>query len=195
MELKKVFMLIKRGLTDNTPVCVYPWEVPILNEIHAGNAQLVTIDQLCDLKGGVAKEIKPKKREVNGRVFTADRSPTLREQFESLTKVDPELNPLKDPAAEFARLCALYGMHTDIPLPNAEKVYGSLVGFRAAMKEYAAGRSPDVAGETGPIEEEKPVAEMSDVELKEKLKEMKIPFSKKATREELEDLLTEAIAA
>lgn len=146
--IQKVFMLIQRGLTDRTPVCVWPWEQPILEEIHGGNAQPVTLDELCDLQGA-AKVTKLKMLHKE-----AELGPSMREQYEAMVKVDPETNPLADPEAEFVRLVELYGMHVNVKMPNVEKVYGSLANFRSAMRDYARGRTPDFIGETGPIETE-----------------------------------------
>ncbi len=146
--LEKVFMLVQRGLTDRTPVCVFPWEQPILEEIHGGNAQPVSIDELCDLQGA-AKVTKLKMLHKE-----AEEGPTMREQYEAMVRVDPENNPLNDPEAEFARLVETYGMHVNVKLPNVEKVYGSIAGFRQAMRDYSRGRKPDFIGETGPIEPE-----------------------------------------
>jgi hypothetical protein len=49
--LKRIFITIRRGITDATAVCVFPWEKPLIEEIHGGNATLVTIDQMCSKDG------------------------------------------------------------------------------------------------------------------------------------------------
>lgn len=151
--MEKVFMLIQRGLTDRTPVCVFPWEQPILEEIHGGNAQPVTIDGLCDLQGA-SKVTKMKMLHPK-----AEEGPTMREQYEAMVKVDAETSPLNDPEAEFGRMVEVYGMHVNVKLPNVEKVFGSPAGFRKAMRDYAHGNVPDFVGETGPIETEAAEAE------------------------------------
>lgn len=187
--MQKVFMLIQRGITDRTPVCVFPWEQPILEEIHGVNASPITIDELCDLQGAKVKTVKPREREVEGKKVMVDEGPTMREQYEAMVEVDPESNPLNDPEAEFERLANTYGMHTQIKLANVEKVYGSMGGFRMAMRDYAKGKTPDFVGETGPIEaEEKPLAEMSTPELRTLLKGRGVDVPKRAGREVLEDL-------
>lgn len=188
--ITRVFMLIRRGITDQTPVCVFPWEKPILEEIHGSNAEEVSIDQLCELKGAV------KIKKVKLRHKDAAEGMSMREQYEAMVQVDPERNPLADPEAEYERLGARYGMHVKVALPNVEKVYGSFGNFRQAMKEYASGRTPGFRDESGPIEaEEKPLAEMTDKEVREVLKGRGVDIPKKASREALEELYVETVAA
>jgi len=152
--MEKVFMLIQRGMTDRTPACVWPWEKPILEEIHGANAVEVSIDELCDLRGAVKVEkVKPIARglDVNGKQVRSEEAPSLRAQYEAMLKLDPNANPLDDPESEFGRMVDKYGMHLNVNLPNVEKVYGSVGNFRRAMREYANGRTPDFVGESGPI--------------------------------------------
>jgi hypothetical protein len=194
--MQKVFMLIQRGMTDRTPVCVFPWEKPILEEIHGGNAQEISLEELCELRGATKiQKIKPRQREINGKKIVSDEVPSMRAQYEAMVKVNPDENPLEDPEAEFGRLAEKYGMHLQVNLPNVEKVYGSVGNFRRALKDYASGRSPDFVGETGPITEDKPVAEMSDKKLKEALKAMGVKFDGNSGREVLEELYTDHVAA
>lgn len=196
--MQKIFMLIQRGITDRTPVCVFPWEKPILEEIHGGNAVEVTLDELCDLRGAVKIEkIKPIERGmgVNGKPVKAEEVPSMRAQYEAMVVLDPDTNPLNNPEAEFGRLAGMYGMHTQVNLPNVEKVYGSVGNFRRAMREYANGRSPDFVGESGPIVAEKPLAQMNDKELKAALRARDIEVPAKAARAELEELYAETAAA
>lgn len=188
--MEKVFMLIQRGLTDKTPVCVWPWEQPILEEIHGGNAVAVTIDEMCDLKTPVkVKEIKLR--------HSTEKIPGLRQQLEAMVKINPEANPLDDPEAEYARLENCYGRHLQVNLPNVTKVYGSIGNFRRAMRDYANGRVPDFLDVAGPIEVpgEKKTADMTDAEIRAVLKEKKIPVPKNADREDLEELLTGSVTA
>ena len=189
--INRIFMTIQRGLTDKTPVCVYPWEKPILEEIHGGNAVEVSIVEMCDLKGAT----KIKKLKLLHK--TSEEGPTMREQYEAMTKADPESDPLADPEAEYGRLAERYGMHTKVALPNVEKVYGSIGNFRRAMRDYARGKTPDFLDTSGPIkeDEQKPVSEMSDGELKAALTKSSIDFGKKPTREHLENLYTDQVAA
>jgi len=194
--MQKVFMLIQRGMTDRTPVCVFPWEKPVLEEIHGGNAQEISLDELCDLKGAAKIEkIKPRERFVDGVKIKAEEVPPMRAQYEAMLKIDPDENPLDDPESEFGRLAEKYGMHINVNLPNVEKVYGSVGNFRRAMREYANGRTPDFVGESGPIRAEKPVAEMSLHELKAALKEKGIKFGGNSGREALEELYADLAVA
>lgn len=182
--MQKVFMLVQRGLTDRTPVCVWPWEKPILEEIHGGNAQEVTLDELCDLKNPLKVKTIKLKNAVGGRMLT------LREQFESMIKVDPDRNPLQDPEQEFDRLIGVYGRHLEVNLPNVMKVYGSIGNFRRAMRDYATGKTPDFLDVSGPIDVpgEKPTAQMTDAEIKAALKEKKVKVPAGADRGDLEEL-------
>lgn len=188
--MQKVFVLVSRGLTDKTAVCVFPWEAPILEEIHGSNAVKVTIDEMCDLKQPIrVKQLKLK--------HSTEKMLTLREQFESMVKIDPLRNPLEDPEAEFARMEGCYGRHLEVNISNVEKVYGSRGNFRRAMREFASGKTPDFLDQEGPIEisGEKPVADMTDGEIRAILKERKVSIPKGAEREELEELLTESVTA
>jgi hypothetical protein len=146
--LTKVFVLIQRGITDRAVRCVWPWEQPILEEIHGGSAQPITIDELCELKGAASvKKVKMLHKKAEDGL-------TMREQYEAMAKMDPERNPLSDPEQEWGRLIECYGMHVNVKLPNAEKVYGSFGNFRQAMKEYLIGRTPGFLEVSGPIETE-----------------------------------------
>lgn len=152
--MRKIFMLIQRGITDRTPVCVWPWEKPILEEIHGGNAVEVSLDELCDLRGAVKVEKQKtitRGLGLDGKQVRSEEVPSMRTQYEAMLQVDPDANPLDDPESEFMRLEATYGMHLRVNLSNAEKVYGSVGNFRRAMREYANGRTPDFLGESGPI--------------------------------------------
>lgn len=190
MAIQRVFMTVKRGMTDNTPVCVFPWEKPILEEIHGGDAVEVSIDEMCSLKGAVSvKKVKFKREE-------AQEGPGMREQFEAMLKVAPDKNPLADPESEFNRLIGKYGMHIDVQLPNVTKVFGSFGNFRSALRDYAKGRVPDFLDTSAPIdEEEKPLAEMTDAEVRKALKARGVEIPKKASREELDELYLEGATA
>lgn len=188
--MNKLFMLIQRGLTDKTPVCVFPWEKPVLEEIHGSNAVEVSIDEMCDLKQPIkVKQLKLK--------HSTEKMLTLREQLETMSRIDPETSPLNDPEAEYDRLVGCYGRHLEVNLPNVTKVYGSIGNFRRAMRDYANGRVPDFLDVAGPIEipGEKKTADMTDAEVRAVLKEKKISIPKNASREDLEDLLTDAVTA
>ena len=188
--MEKVFMLIKRGLTDSTPKVIWPWEQPILEEIHGGNAQPVTIDEMCDLKTPIkVKQLKLK--------HSTEKMLTLRQQLEAMVKLDPDNNPLEDPEGEYDRLIGVYGRHLQVNLPNVTKVYGSLGNFRRAMRDFANGRVPDFLDIAGPIkvDGEKAVVDMTDDEIKAALAERKVKIPKNADREALEELFTDLAVA
>lgn len=189
--LKRVFMTIKRGMTDDTPVCVYPWEKPILEEIHGGNAVEVSIDEMCSLKGA-SKIVKVKLKHKE-----SEEAPSMRDQYIAMTRVDPDSNPLNDPEGEFGRLQALYGMHNEVNMTNVEKVFGNFAMFRRAMRDYASGRTPEMfdVGGDGVDDGETPIAEMSDKELTAKLRAAGVTVTKTMTREDRENALTEVMAA
>lgn len=189
--MQKVFMLIQRGLTDKTAICVWPWEQPILEEIHGGSAVAVTLDEMCDLKQPVRVKQLKLRHSQGGKMLT------LREQLEAMVKLDPDTNPLEDPETEYDRLVGAYGRHLEVNLPNVTKVYGSIGNFRRAMRDYANGRVPDFLDVSGPIqvEGEKKASDMTDAEIRAVLKEKKIPIPKNADREELEELLAGLVTA
>lgn len=195
-------MTIKRGITDATLMCVYPWERPLIEEIHGGNAVVISIDSLCSTEGVKnVKPIKPKERvDLNGKKMVADMGGTQRQKYEAMVAVDPEENPLQDPDAEWGRMVERYGMHPDIKVTVVEKVYGSSRMFRQCMREFAAGKVPeflrdddaedstvdDVAGET------LAVADMTAEQMRKELTERGVTFKKGAARDDLEALLMEA---
>jgi len=179
---RRIFVTVGRGMTDKTPVCVFPWELRILQQIH-GEVVEVTIDQMCDLKDAVKTEKIKHTRSMDAGV-KPDQAPTLRQQLETMAMVDPESDPVNDPEAEYIRLGDKYGMDKEIPLPVVTRVYGefSSGAFAAALKEYSEGvqdKGPD---------------EMSINELRTKLRAEGIDFEKTATKEELRDLLATATA-
>lgn len=187
--MKKVFMLIQRGLTDRTPVCVYPWEKPVLEEIHGSNAIEVSIDEMCDLKSPIkVKQVKLK--------HATEKILSLREQLEAMVRIDPENSPLNDPEGEFDRLIGCYGRHLEVNLPNVMKVYGSIGNFRRSMRDFANGKVPEFMDVSGPIVAgEKPVGDMTDDEIKAALTERGIKFRANANRETLEELFADLAVA
>lgn len=193
-------MLIDRGLTDKTPVCVYPWERPLVEEVHGTSAILITIDQMCDKTG--AKSTKTLKlngarRDQDDQPMTPEYAPDLRRQLEMMATVDPDNNPVDDPAAEWGRCVERYGMHDKVEVSVVEKVYGNERTFRACLRDFAVGRVPDFLNydeEGGEEAEETPLVDMTKAELQEKLTAMGVKFSPSAGKEKLMDLATDAIA-
>jgi len=192
-QLRRIFVQIQRGITDRTLVCVFPWEVPILSEIHGSSATEVSIDELTSMNGAI-RVTTQKLRQAT------DPLPGLREQYEAMA-TSMEDNPLENPELEYQRLGMVYGMHNDVALPNVEKVYGSLQQFRMMLTQFVRnGGVMDYKREatSGSIlddgDESVPIAEMSLNELRAALKNAGITQPKGATRADLEDLLTTATA-
>jgi hypothetical protein len=116
---RRIFATVERGPMDKTAVCIFPWELQILQHVHGGSVKETSIDELCSMEGAAKVEkIKPKRAEGNLN------GPSLREQYEIMVYVDPEQDPALDPAAEYARLSQLYGMDADLPMLNVSRIYG-----------------------------------------------------------------------
>jgi hypothetical protein len=134
----RVFLNVKRGMTDATAVCVYPWEKRLLEAVHGQDVQEVTIEQLSELKDGVIKKEKVKFK-YEGRP-----GPDLRQQLEAMAYVDPEEDPTLDPAAEYGRLADKYGMDKDLPIPVVTRIYGEFESgaFEKVLADHAKERMP-----------------------------------------------------
>jgi hypothetical protein len=141
---RRIFAVIGRGMTDKTAVCVFPWELAILQLVHNDSVEEVTIEKLCDVKQGAIKTEKIKLK------HTQHPAPGLREQYEIMAYVDPEEDPAKDPQTEYDRLANKYGMDKDFPMPCIERVYGPFGAgnFKRALEEHAedVGRSRPTCG-------------------------------------------------
>lgn len=133
---RRVCAVIGRGMTDKTAVWVFPWELAILQLVHNDSVEQKTIDELCDLK-------KPLKVEKQKLKHSEVAPPDLRQQFEIFEYVDPDEDPAKDPASEFDRMVAKYGMDKEFPMPCVERVYGqfSSGNFERMLKEKAEDRA------------------------------------------------------
>ena len=139
---RRVFVNVRRGPMDNTAVCVYPWEVPLLQHVHLNNVEEVSIEAMANQKDGVVKVERLKLK------HTDKPAPDLRAQLEAMAYVDPEDDPANDPAAEFNRLAEKYGMDRDFPMPVVERIYGSYQeggAFEAKLREHAKERIPKPA--------------------------------------------------
>jgi hypothetical protein len=201
--LKRIFILVSRGMTDATAVCVFPWERPLVEEIHGGNAQVVSIDQLCNRDGvskiqDVRKVVKlPTRLNKEGEEMVPDAGMTPRQQYERMTVVADIDNPMHDTASEWGRMIEKYGMHPEIKMMVVEKIYGNQTNFRKCMRDFAAGRTPEFLQDVDDDEIEgdvKAVSEMSADEMKAELKRKGIAFKKNASKNELEALLMEQAA-
>lgn len=190
---RRIFCTVKRGITDATAVCIYPWEKPILERIHGGEVAEQSIDELCDLK----KPLKVEKLKFS-RAMADDakpeQAPGLREQLEAMVIVDPEDDPANDPDAEYARLEGKYGADKEIPMPVVSVVYGQINSgaFAAAVKE--AQRAGATAKAKTSRKLEKPVDQMSINEVRSALKAEGIEYDQTAKLPALRDLLATATA-
>lgn len=134
----RVFLNVKRGMTDATAVCVYPWEIAILAHIHGQDIKEVSIDEMANVKEGVIRKEKIKFK-YEGRP-----GPDLRQQLEAMAYVDPEEDPALDPAAEYGRLVDKYGMDADVKMPVVTLIYGQLDsgGFEKLLQDHVKTRAP-----------------------------------------------------
>ncbi len=131
---RRVFVNVRRGPMDNTAVCVYPWEIALLQHVHLNNVEEVSIERMATQKEGVIKVQKIKLK------HTEKPAPDLRSQLEAMVYVDPEEDPANDPSAEYGRLADRYGMDKDFPMPVVERIYGPYAegcAFEAKLKEHA----------------------------------------------------------
>lgn len=137
----RIFLNVKRGMTDATAVCVYPWEKAILEMVHGQDVQEVTIEQMAEVRDGVIKKEKIKFK-YDGRP-----GPDLRQQLEAMAYVDPEEDPALDPTAEYGRLAEKYGMDKEFPMFMIERVYGRIESgaFEKVLQEHAKERTPKPA--------------------------------------------------
>jgi len=196
LKLKRIFMTIRRGITDATLLCVFPWEKPLVEEIHGGSAVVVSIDDMCSLDGVKnVKKIKLKERvDLNDEPMVPSIGMTMRQQYEKMIEIDPEENPLQDPEAEFGRMAEKYGMHPDIAVPVVEKVYGSARNFRQCLREFAAGTTPEFLRDDDEslidaASEETPIAEMTATQMKATLDKRGVKYRANASKGDLEALL------
>jgi hypothetical protein len=185
---RRIFVTVTRGMTDKTAVCIYPWEKPILEQIHGGDVAEVTIEEMCSLKGAIKVEKNVHKRQDG---IESEAAPNLRAQLEAMSIVPEDEDPANDPAAEYSRLIDKYGLDKDMPLPVVTRVYGEFQSgaFAAALKQELGKRSQAKAARSG-----KPIEEMSINEVRSALKAAGIEYDQKAKLPELRDLLATATA-
>lgn len=187
----RIFCNVKRGITDATAVCVYPWEKRLLQHIHGPEVEEVSIDKMSDIKGFIKKEkIKFKYDGVAG--------PDLRQQLEGMVYVDPEDDPALDPASEYARLEGVYGMDNEVKMAVVTVIYGHFDsgGFEKVLQEFAQQKAAKpmhmkAAGEGL----DKAPSKMNVGELREALTARNIDWEtsegKSILREKLEGVLVE----
>lgn len=134
----RVFLNVKRGMTDATAVCVYPWEARILAHIHGDDVKQVSIDEMAAIPEGVIRKEKLKFK------YAGKPGPDLRQQLEGMAYVDPEEDPALDPAAEYGRLLDKYGMDAEVKMPVVTLIYGQFDagGFERMLAEFAKEHMP-----------------------------------------------------
>ncbi len=190
---RRVFAVIGRGMTDKTAVCVYPWELPILQLVHQQEVVEVPIDDMCKMKDGVLKVEKQKQK--HSKVLPPD----LRSQYEIMAYVEPDEDPASDPAGEYERMANKYGMDKELPIPCVARVYGEFTSgaFIAALKEHGKERMPKPAHlkaadeGLGKAPDQMSIGELRDA-LKERGVAWKITEGKAALAEKLEAALAPA---
>lgn len=202
----RVYVNVSRGIMDATSVCVFPWEVPILEEIHGESAQLATPEDMAKIRG--AASIKEIRMPYNP---DADKLKPLGEALVDRLRVDSEDDPFRDLNAEYDRLVNLYGMDKELPMPVVKKVYGSPAQFRVAVQQYKRGALPpanieelikgsavneDEAGDDDHDAslEDRPLDDLDLRELQKLCKQRDVKIPRNATRLQLIDLLVEKLA-
>jgi hypothetical protein len=135
---RRIFVTVSRGMTDKTAVCVFPWEVPILQLVHQQEVEAVSIDELCKMREGVVKVEKQKQKHSDVM------PPDLRQQYEIMAYVEPDEDPARDPAGEYERMANKYGMDKELPMTCVARIYGefSTGNFERALKEHAEDCAP-----------------------------------------------------
>lgn len=187
----RIFLNVKRGMTDATAVCVYPWEKRLLEHIHGPEVEEVSVEKMSEIKGFIKKEkVKFKYDGVPG--------PDLRQQLEGMVYVDPEEDPALDPAAEYARLEGVYGMDAEVKMSVVTVIYGHLDsgGFEKLLQEFAKQKAPKPVHMKAASEGlDKAPNKMNVGELREALTARGIDWEtsegKTALREKLEGVLVE----
>jgi len=177
-----VFAIIGRGMTDKTAVCVFPWELAILQLVHQQEVVEVPIDDMCKMKDGVVKIEKQKQK--HSKVLPPD----LRSQYEIMAYVDPEEDPANDPTGEYERMVNKFGMDKELPIPCVARVYGEFTSgaFTAALKEHAHDRQPKPAHLKATDEGlGKAPDQMSVKELRDALTEREVPWKVTQTKAQL----------
>jgi hypothetical protein len=191
----RIPVTVERGTMDSTLAWVFPWEVPLIEEVQRGEVRTLTLEEISSLAG--AKEVKQMKLPSGGKRKRLNKdefvdvpfAPGLKEQFETMQKVDPENDPANDPEGEWNRLLNVYGMHPTVALPTVEKVYGNEANFKRALQQFR-GKRPEAEEDLS----DKSPAEMTRPELMRALKERGVRYSFSAKRDDLEAQLIEEMS-
>lgn len=185
--MKRIFVQVSRGMTDKTAVCVFPWEMAILSQIHGGDVEEVSIDSMCALKGAVKVQKNTYKRAYGTDGDPPPEvAPSLRKQLEAMAHVPDDESPVADPESEYGRLADKYGFDKEMPIPVVTRVYGEFMSgaFTAALKQAAESQVDQPSSKP-----DKPIAEMSINEVRAELSKHGIDYEKTATKAELVDQL------
>lgn len=177
--IKQVLFEVNRGMTDKTPVLVYPWEVPLLEDIHGeGNVTEVTHAETLKL-------IKRTKVDEPHR--------TRIELAEGQVRESPYYDPLDDIAAEYGRMQAKYGMHPSIEMTIVEHVYGRLASgqFEAAVLECVPEEDRD--GREVTIVTASSVETLSGAEVRAELDKRHVKFKRTSSLSALKQQLEEVL--
>lgn len=186
----RIFLNVKRGMTDATAVCVYPWEKRLLEHVHGGEVVEVSIDQMAEVKDGVAKV------ELVKLTHSKFHGPSLRQQLEGMAYVAPDSDPAKDPASEYNRLIEKYGADKDLPIAVVTRIYGEFDSgaFEKVLSEHAEQTMPKpphlkAADEGLP----KPPDQMNVGELRQALESRGVEYDQRDNKKKLLDLLEGAL--
>lgn len=192
--IRRIFVTVGRGITDATAVCVFPWELSILERIHGGSVVETSIDKMCDLQGAVRVQKNAYKRLDN---VESEPPPNLRQQLEAMATVHPDEDPTEDPDTEYNRLAEKYGMDKEVSMPVVSVVYGQLSSgaFQDALRAARERAEEDAREATANgVPRPKSVEEMTINELRTALRKVGIDFDPKATKVQLADQLVTAVA-
>lgn len=177
--IPQVLVTVRRGLTDNTPSLVYPWEVPILEVIH-GEGNVVENDHAETEKWLRLTGVnQPKDSEY--------------EMLSGAKKTTEAYDPSMDIAAEYMRMEQKFGRHAEMPQSNVENVYGPLKNgqFEAAVlenlpEELRAGREAKILREGG-------AEQLSGAQIRSALDARGIKYRRTGNRSTLAALLNNAL--
>lgn len=177
--IPQILVIVRRGITDSTPVLVYPWEVPILEIVHGeGNVEEA---------GGAETE---RWLERTGVHQPRD---TVIEMHGGGEQVRESYDPTVDIAAEYGRMGEKYGMHSEVAVANVEYVYGQFKTgqFEAAVLEnipdsMRAGREAAIMNAGG-------ADQLTGAQVRSALDSRKIKYKRTGSLSSLRQLLNQAI--
>lgn len=130
----RVLATVDKGMTDKPLVCVFPWEISLLEVLHGdGSVEVHDIDTMSSPGAkAIVQRIKLKHSDHH--------APDLREQLTAFCNTLPDgIEPFEDPRSEYNRMVAVYGMHPEVKQSVVENVYGRFESgaFAAMVKQVA----------------------------------------------------------